>query len=331
MTHPAYPHTLSRRQIVGAALSTLLATPRLARGATDFPNRPLRLIVPAPTGGVQDVQSRRLVPRLNELWAQPVVVDNRPGAAGSIALEQLARAAPDGYTMAMAPVAIAVIPHLMKVPYDPLADLVAVTRVTSGPYILVAPAAAPYSTLPQLLDHARREGKPIGIGGFGTGSLANLVVLLLSRVTGVAFQHIPYAGGGQQLTDLIGGQVPLMLDFAAVVKPHLGAGRLKALGLTGSQRLAVMPEVPTFEEQGVTGMQITAWQGIVVPAGTPDAVVRALNAGLVKAINDPEVRASYIAEGAEIGGDAPEAFGAFIRAEHARWGQVIREAGLKLG
>jgi tripartite-type tricarboxylate transporter receptor subunit TctC len=330
MTKPARPHALSRRHLVGAALATLLAAPRLVRGAADFPNRPLRLIVPAPTGGVQDVQTRRLVPRLNELWRQSVVVDNRPGAAGSIALEQLTRAAPDGHTMAMAPVAIAVIPHLMKVPYDPLEDLVAVTRVTSGPYILVAPAAAPYNTLPQLLDHARREGKPIGIGGFGTGSLANLVVLLLGRVTGLPFQHIPYAGGGQQLTDLMGGQVPLMLDFAAVVKPHLGEGRIKALGLTGARRLAVLPEVPTFEEQGVAGMQITAWQGIVVPTGTPDAVVRVLNAGLVAAINDPEVRASYVSDGAEIGGDSPEAFGSFIRAEHARWGRLIREAGVKL-
>jgi tripartite-type tricarboxylate transporter receptor subunit TctC len=321
---------LTRRGFVAATVATLLTEHLHSQPATAFPDRPLRLIVPAPPGGVQDVQTRRLVPKLNEFLRQSVIVDNRPGAAGSIALEQLVRSAPDGYTMAIAPVAISVIPHLMKVPYDTLKDLAAVSKVTSGPYVLVAPASAPFNNLRELIEHARRKGGGISIAGFGTGSQAHLTVLLLSRITGVPFTHVPYAGGAQQLTDLIGGQVDLLLDFAAVLKQHLTAGRLKALGITGEKRLAVLPEVPTFEEQGVEGMRIVAWQGVVVPARTPDAMVRTLNVALVRAMNDPEINASYVAEGAEVGADSPEAFAAFIRSEYLRWGQVIRETGVKL-
>jgi tripartite-type tricarboxylate transporter receptor subunit TctC len=322
--------TLTRRSFVAASATALLADRLRAQPVSAFPDRPLRLIVPATPGGVQDVHARQLLPKLYEHLRQQVIVDNRPGAAGSIAMEQLVRSAPDGYTMAFAPINIAITPHLMKVPYDTLKDLVAVSKVTSGPTVLVAHPSTPFNNLRELIDHARRKDKPTAIAGFGTGGLGHLTVVLLGRSTGLPFTHVPYAGGGQQVTDLIGGQVELLLDYPAVLKQHLSAGKMKALGVTGERRLAVLPDVPTFEEQGVAGMRILAWQGVVVPAGTPDPVVRRLNAALVSAMNDPEVRAVYTEQGAEVGADSPEAFGAYIRSEYVRWGQLIREANIRL-
>jgi tripartite-type tricarboxylate transporter receptor subunit TctC len=321
--------TLTRRSFMTATAVVLLADRLRSQPGGTFPDRPLRLIVPATPGGVQDVQARRLLPKLTENLRQQVIVDNRPGAAGSIAMEHLVRSAPDGYTMALAPINIAITPHLTKVPYDPLKDMIAVSKVTSGPEVLVAHPSAPFSNLEEMIGHARRRGG-LAIAGFGTGGLAHLTVALLSRVTGVPFTHLPYSGGGQQVTDLIGGQIELLLDYAAVLKQHLSTGKMKALGVTAERRLAVLPDVPTFEEQGIAEMRILAWQGVVVPAGTPDAVVRRLNAALVSAMNDPEVRAGYTDHGSEVGADSPESFAAYIRAEYKRWGDLIRDANIKV-
>ena len=327
-------NALSRRALLTAAISPCFADLLSAQSNTSrpaaFPDRPLRIIVPATPGGVQDVQTRRVAPKLSDEWGQQVLVDNRPGASGNIALDATLRAPPDGYTMVMAPASITTLPHLMKVPYDPLKDFAAVTKFTAGPVILAAHPAQAFRSIAQLLEHARREPGRLSVAGFGVGSIPHLSLLLFNKITGAGLVHIPYAGGAQQVADALSGQVPMLLDFAAVLLPHLKAGRLKALSITGAKRLDVLPDVPTFEEQGIQGMRITAWQGILVPTATPDEVVRKLNAGFVKALADPELRATYLAEGAEIGGDSPDEFSAFIRAEHARWGQVIREAGVRL-
>lgn len=323
--------TWTRRQALAAAAAALWSTRAGAQATGRFPDRPLRLLVPAGPGGVQDVQTRRVLPIMSEALGQQVIVENLPGAAGGIALEQLVRAAPDGHTLAMAPVAIAVLPHLMKAPYDTLADLLPVSMLSAGPFVLAAPASAPYDDLAGMVAHARRSGSPPAIGGFGNGSLAHLTVLLLGRATGLAFAHVPYGGGAQQVTDLVGGQVPLLLDFVPSLRAHLASGRVKALAMTGARRLDALPQVPTFAEQGAPGMTVVAWQGIVVRTGTPDGAVRALHRAFAQALADPAVHAAFVSDGAEIGGQAPEAFGAFVRAEHARWGQLIREAGVKLG
>lgn len=322
------PPRMTRRRLIAASVLAPMANLARPQGGA-FPDRPLHLIVPAPPGGVQDVQSRRLVPRLGELLRQPVIVDNRPGASGSLALEQLLRSAPDGYTMAMAPVGITVIPHLQKTPYDTLKDFAAVSRFSAGPYVLVAPASAPYDDFAGLVAHARRKGGA-SIGGFGNGTLAHLTVLLLGRATGVAFRHVPYTGGQQQVTDLIGGQLDALLDFTAIVRQHVEAGRMKALGTTGRRRVAPLPEVRTLIEQGVAGLDVVAWQGVVVPAATPSSVVRRLNAAWVDAMKDPAQQAQFSADGAELGADEPAQFDAFIRSEYARWGKVIREHGVML-
>ena len=322
--HPPTLPTLSRRALICAALAPLLAPVR----AATFPDRPLHLVIPAPPGGVQDVQGRRIAPRWGDALGQPVIVDNRPGATGSIALEYTARAPADGYTMLLGAVNMTILPHLTKVSWDPLRDFAAVSRYTSGPLILVAHPGVPVETATGLADHARREGG-LKIGGFGTGSLAHLTALEIGKAVGAPVTHIPYAGGAQQLTDLLSGQLPLLLDYATVLLPQLRAGKAKALGVAGERRSTALPEVPTLEEQGLA-VRATAWQGILVPAATPPGVVRTLHAGFVKALADPELRAFLLANGSEIGGDTPEAFGAFIRAEYARWSRVIAENGVRL-
>jgi tripartite-type tricarboxylate transporter receptor subunit TctC len=323
MHQPVLP-TLSRRALLGAALASLLTPAR----AASFPDRPLHLVIPAAPGGVQDVQARRVAPLWGDALGQTVIVDNRPGAAGSIAFEYTARASADGYTMMMGTVTMTILPHLMKVAWDPLRDFAAVVRYTSGSLILVAHPGVPVESASGLADYARRE-RGLKIGGFGTGSLAHLTALQIGKAVGAPVVHIPYAGGAQQLTDLVSGQVPLLLDYATVLLPHLKAGKAKALGVTGERRSTALPEVPTLDEQGLA-VRATGWQGILVPAATPPEVVRTLHAGFIKALAAPDLRALILATGGEIGGDTPEAFSDFIRAEHARWGRVIAENGVRL-
>lgn len=322
--HRSAMPTLSRRTLLCAALAPLLA-PALAAA---FPQRPLHLVIPAAPGGVQDVQARRVAPRWGDALGQAVIVENRPGASGSISLEYTAHAPADGYTMVMGSVNMTILPHLMKVPWDPLRDFAAVVRYTSGPLILVAHPDVPVGSAAGLADYARREGG-LKIAGFGTGSFTHLTVLQIGHAVGAPVVHIPYGGGAQQVADLVSGQVPFLLDFATVLLPHLKAGKAKALGVTSERRSTALPDVPTLSEQGLA-VRATGWQGILVPAATPPEAVRTLHAGFTKALADPELRTLILASGAELGGDTPEAFGAFIRAEHARWGRVIAENGVRL-
>lgn len=327
-------HRLTRRSLLGAALASSV-TPFVVRaqaGAGSFPERPLRLVVPFPAGSVSDVTARPLAQKLGEALHQPVIVDNRPGATATLGVDAVAKAAPDGYTLVLASLGpLTILPHLMKLPFDPLRDLAPITKVTAGPLVLVAHPGAPFDSVAKLVEHSRANPGQVKIGGFGVGSIGHLATLMVARATGADLSHVPYQGGPQQVQDAIGGQIPLLFDFPAVIGPHVKAGRLKALAVTGAQRYSTMPEVPTFDELGYKGAQATAWQGILAPAGTPAPVLRRLSLELMKVLASPDLRDLYANQGAEIGGDTPEAFGAFIRDEHERWGRLIRENGVKLG
>lgn len=319
----------SRRSVLVVALAPLLG--QVAHAQAKFPERPLRLIVPLPAGSVSDVQARPVAQKLSESLGQPVVVENRPGASNTLGMDAAARSAPDGYTMVMGTIApLTLLPHLMKLPYDPLKDFIPVTRVTSGPMVLVATPSAPYGTVAQMVEHSRRHPGQTRVAGFGVGTVGHLAVLLTARVTGADLSHLPYQGGPQQVADTMSGHVPLLFDFVAVVASHIRAGKLKALAVTSRERLSSLPDVPTFEELGHKGLVIAGWQGILVPAGTPAPIVRRLNEELLKAFAAPDVRELFLSVNAEIGNDTPEQFAAFIAQEYERWGRVIRDAGIRL-
>ena len=326
-----------RRRLIFVAASALgvnslrVAAQSPSIAVQSFPNRPVRLIVPQPPGSAPDIRSRQIAQRLSEEWQQPVVVDNRPGASGAIAMELVVRAPPDGYTMVMAnSIGLGSLPHLTKVPYDALKDFAAVTKVSSGPFILVAHPGVPFNTVSELISHARANPGKLNAATAGIGSTQHLLFTLMNKDWSIALTSIPYKGGAQTVSDLVAGQVQLTLDFASVIGPHLKSGRLKALALSSDTRLAVLPEVPTFKELGYAGMQFTAWQGLIAPAGTPREIVARLNSGVVKVLNLPEIRDAFVSTGSEVGGDSPEQFAAFIRAEHARWGKVVSDAGIRL-
>jgi tripartite-type tricarboxylate transporter receptor subunit TctC len=308
----------------------LSAQPQSA-ATLSYPIRPVRLVVPAPPGSAPDIRARQLAQKLAEAWAQPVIVDNRAGATGNIAMEHVARAAPDGYTLILTGTQnLTILPHLMRLAYDPARDFVAVTKVSAGPLILLAHPGVPFDSMAGLVAYARAHPGRLNAASLGIGALTHLAILLLNKSAGIDITHIPYKGGTQTTADLIGGQVQLQFDFASVAGPHLKAGRLKALAIANDRRLALLPDLPTFAELGYPKMQLTGWQGIVVPVGTPADIVVALNRAFVRALNLADVRDAIVSSGGEVGGDSPEQFASFVRAEHARWGRLIVEAGIRL-
>jgi tripartite-type tricarboxylate transporter receptor subunit TctC len=297
-----------------------------------FPNRPVRYVVPFPAGSVSDVQARPMAQKLSDEWRQQVIVENRPGATTIVAMEFAARSAPDGHTIVNATIApLALLPHLMKLPFDPLKDFAAVTRVGSVPMLLVSRPDAPFDSVEQLVEHSRANPGRIKAAGYGVGSIVHLATVLLTQLTGADLSHVPYQGGPQQVADLLGGHVPLLWDFAGVLEPHLKAGRIKVLAVTSEKRMPMLPSVPTFGEQGYPGMQMSAWGGVMAPSGTPNEIVGELNRAIVKVLAQPDMRDMYSGQGVEIVGDSPAAFAAFIRAEHSRWGKIIRDAAIRLG
>lgn len=324
-------HRLTRRCLLGAAIAPWIV-PAASHAQAGFPDRPLHLIVPFPAGSISDVQARPLAQKLADSLGQPVIVDNRPGATGTLAVDAAAKAPPDGHTLVLAAIAaLSILPHLMKLPFDPLRDLAPITKVTVGPMVLVAYSGAPFDSVRQLVEHSRARPGQVKVAGFGVGSIGHLATLMIASATGADLTHVPYQGGPQQVTDTIGGQVPLLLDFPAVIAQHVKAGKLKALAVTGAQRYTSMPDVPTFDELGYQGVLATAWQGVLVPAATPAPVQRRLSQELMKALASSDLRDLYASQGAQIGGDTPEAFGRFIRDEYERWGKLIREHGVRLG
>ncbi len=328
-------HRLNRRNVLGAAFVPWLApvnTYAQAAGAGAFPERPLRLVVPLPAGSVTDVAARPLAQKLGEALGQTVVVENRPGASGTIGVDLVAKAPPDGYTLAIATIApLAILPHLTTLPFDPRRDLAPITKLTAGPITLVAHAGAPFDTVRQLVDRARAQPGTLKVATHGIGSFGHLVALMINGATGTDLGPVPYQGGPQMVADTIGGQVPLLLDFATVIGPHVREGKLKALAMTGARRNPLLPDVPTFEELGFKGIQAVAWQGVVAPAATPTPVLRRLSQELMRVLAAPDLRELLGRGGAEVGGDTPEDFAAFIRDEYERWGKLIRDHGVRLG
>src|SRR6185295_3713666 len=307
------------------------ALPSMALQAQEFPNRPLRFIVPFPPGGSSDLVARAIAPRMAERLGQPVLVENRPGAGGMIGVEMVAKAPPDGYMFGLAAAGalssnISLYPSM---PYQPEKDLAPISMLAMIPFFLVAHPSQP-SSLKELIESAKARPGAIAYGYGGNGSTMHLAGELLNMMAGVKLQPVPYKGSGPVATDVLGGQVPLgVVDVPSAIA-HVRAGKMRALAVTSKHRIVAAPEVPTFEEAGVPGYEAIGWFGTVAPANTPPAVIQRLHGEIVAALQDPGIRERALAAGAEPFTNTPTEFAALIREETRKWAEVIRIANIKL-
>lgn len=314
-----------------AAAAALLAAAPMPSIAQQYPSKPVRLVVPFPPGGSTDILGRALAQKLSESWGQPFIVDNRPGAGGTIGADQAAKAPADGYTLLMAHIGtLAVAPALYpKLPYDPVRDFAPVSMVAIVPNVLVVNPSVPAQSVAELVAYARANPGRLNYSSGGNGSAAHLAMEYFKLRTGTDIVHIPYKGTAPAVTDLIAGQVSLTMTGAPVVMPQVQAGKLRALGVSSPRRLEAFPQVPPIAESGVPGFDATQWYGVVAPAGTPREVVAKLNAEINRVMQSDELRRRLLAEGAIAAPDTPEAFAAFIRDELKRWGAVVKATGMQ--
>ena len=323
--------TFTRRHLLYAAPLAAMAAPFPAAFAQAYPSRPIRFIVPFAAGaGVLDIMARLVGQHLGQSLGQQVLIDNRPGAGGNVGAEVAAKAVPDGYTMLMGAVALVVSPYLYaRLPFDPLTDLAPVTQVNSAPLMLVVHPSLPVNSVAELIAYAKARPGALNYGSGGVGATPFLATELFKSMAGIDVVHVPYKGGAPALADLVAGQLSFMIENVPGTLPFVKDGKLRALAITSRQRLALVPELPTMEEAGVPGYEMIGWNGIFVPKATPPEIVARLNAELVKVLRSTEVGEQLARLGAVPVGDTPEQFGAFVKAESARWGKIIKDLGIK--
>lgn len=307
-----------------------LAQPALAD--TSYPNKPIRLVVPFSPGGSTDVVARLLAEQLKTELGQPIIVDNKPGAGGNIGGDAVAKSAPDGYTLLMAAAGPTVInPSLYsKMPYDPLKDLAPVTMIVREHNLMAINPAIPAKTVKEFIAYAKSRPGQLNFGSPGNGSPAQLAGELLNQTAGINLQHVPYKGSGPAVVDLVAGHISMMIDNMPALLPHVQSGKLRALAVASEKRASAAPDVPTMIESGLQGYVVTAWKGLMVPAGTPPDIVNKLNKAMVKILAKPDMRQRMIDMGAEPVGDTPEQFAASIKKEAAWWAALVKSTGTKL-
>ena len=301
-------------------------------GAAQFPERPLRLIVPQAAGSATDNVARTLAPELAKQLGQTVVVENRPGGALTIGIDAVAKAPPDGYTIGQGPVgALAITRHMVaKLPYDIERDLQPVALVTTGYLLLAASPKAPAQTVAELIAYARKNPGKLFNASSSSGSPGHVGGELFKHMTGTDIVHVPYKGGAPAIADLIAGNVQLMFESTNSIAAHVRAGRVRALGVSGTKRSISLPEVPTLIEAGVPGYEVNLWSGIIAPAGLPRAILERLNRAVNAAIVAPATKERFEQLGSEGGGSTPEEFAELIRRDSARWAEVVRRSGAKI-
>jgi tripartite-type tricarboxylate transporter receptor subunit TctC len=314
-------------------LATLLCIVA-ATGATaqGFPTKPIRIIVPFAPGGNVDITARLVAPGLAEALGQPVVVENKPGAGGTIGADLVAKSPADGYTLLMGSNStFSVAPSLYpKNPYHPIRDFAPVAMIATAPFVLVTPAAAASKSTRELVTLAKANPAKLTMASAGTGSSNHLVGELFQEISGARFTHVPYKGSGQALTDLMGGQVDLLFDQITSAASHIQAGKLKALMVTAPRRVPMLPDVPTASEAGYASFEATNVTGLIAPAGTPREVVEKLNAATQKVIAQAAIQERLAQIGAAPAGGPPERFGDYIKEDFAKWTRIVKDANVKV-
>lgn len=302
-----------------------------AAAQSSFPEKPIRVVVGFPAGSQADAATRLLSQKLSETLGKPVLVENVPGAAGNIATERVAKAAADGYTLASAVNAQIIInPRLYDLPFDPAKEFAPISQVYLSPNVLVVHNAVPAKSVKELLALARARPGDLTFATGGSGSSPHLAGALFKSMAGVDIREIPYKGVVAAMPDLLGGRVMMMFSVIAVALPSVRDGKLRALAVTSLKRSPALPEVPTVDESGVRGFEVTTWGGLLAPTGTPAMIVRKLHQETIKALAQPDLRGKFGDLGLETIGNSPDEFATVIRAEGPKWGKRLREAGIKV-
>ena len=311
--------------------AALIAFPSGASVAqSDYPTRPVRLIVPSSPGGGTDILTRIIIPGFSERLGQTVIVDNRPGAGTMIGNDIAAKSAPDGYTLLMGLSTLAILPAMhKKLPYDAFRDLAPVTQTVSAPNILVVHPSLPVKSVKELIAFARKRPGELNYASAGLGTNPHLSMELFLNMAKLKMVHIAYKGSGPALVDLVSGQVVVMTSTMLSGLPHVRSGRLRALGVTGLKRVSVLPDLPTVAEAGLPGYEATQWYGLFAPAKTPKEILAKLHSAMVGALETDAMKKRFAADGADLGGNSPEEFARFLRSETDKWSEVVRAAGIK--
>jgi tripartite-type tricarboxylate transporter receptor subunit TctC len=314
--------------IAGVGTALLVTFNTLAQ---NYPSKTMRIIVPYPPGGTSDILSRLLSPKLNEVFGQPIVVDNRAGANGNIGADLVAKSAPDGYTMLLADLgALTISPSVYKLPFDVVKDFAPVTMVAYSPHLLAVHPSVPVTTVKELIALAKAKPGQLNFAVSSIGGAPHLAGVAFEAQTGIKWTYIPYKGGADAIIGLASGQADAIFNGMLATYPHVKSGKLKLIAVSSTKRVAAIPEVPTVAEAGLKDFETGSWQGVVAAAGTPKEVVGRLNTEIIKALSTPEMRENLTRQGAEVYTMTSEQLGNWLRTEIAKWAKVVKTANLKL-
>ena len=299
--------------------------------AQAYPNKPIRIVVPFAAGGTSDILARSIGPKITEAWGQPIVVENKTGANGSVGAEFVVRSAPDGYTMLLSDVgAIAINPSVYpNMTFDPVKDFTPIIMVSYSPHVLAVHPSVPVNNVKELVAYAKANPGKLNFANSGTGGAPHLAGVDFAQRTGIQWAYIPYKGGSAAVTDVVAGQSNVLFNGMLATYPAVKSGRLRGLAMTGAQRVASAPELPTLIESGLPGFVTGSYQGLLAAAGTPRDIVSKLNAELTRILNTQDIKDMLAKQGTEVRADTPEQLGGFIASEKARWAKVVKEAGIK--
>ena len=323
---------LQAMYVTRAVVATVLSCAAAMVGAQDYPSRNVQLIVPFPPGGPTDIVGRLVAQRLSEGLGKPVVVENRPGAGGTVGSAAAAKAAPDGYTLLYGSTStLAIAPSLYRsLAYDPRTAFAPISLVSRGAIVLAIHSAVPATTLAEFIAEARRSPGKLAYASAGSGTPPHLAAEFFKSVAGVELLHVPYKGGAQALTDVASGQAQAIFEGLVTLAPQIKAGRIRALAITGDRRDDTLSDIPTFAQAGLPAYDAYFWSGLVAPAGTPSEVIRKLNAVLVQSLERADVREAFARQGLQTSGSSPQAFSDFIASEIGRWAKVAKASGAQV-